>query len=371
MVAKTPTKLRKAAAAAPLDPARLRETLMKVDKCVARLQELQFTVAGGRKVVSGVSLSPRSTRAYLRTSLRCKQESMRVKSNPLSISPKGKFPAAASGGEWRRTSLPAMLVGETMTEILQASKFTRDVVAAVADKSGKRIRDDPKSPITPPYKSQRPISDSSDLRTRRKVEKQNRLRSSELHSPALQRARSRINFKVSPPKQRNCDKGSARYSVNRVSPRNKPWAKKTVLFPNPLFSSNSPTTKQPTTFTRTKSPVIMRKRPEIPHKFLIKSPNPPPPPKFQVKIKSPPKVCRSLTRNSSWVTRKSPQKLSTAEKLRRSFSPSRLASRLISPLKGRISIDKGSRSISGLKQRPPGAFTPARSMSRKGVQVIG
>lgn len=44
---------------------------------MARLQELQYTVAGGAKVISGVSLSPRSTRGYLRTSLRCKQESLR------------------------------------------------------------------------------------------------------------------------------------------------------------------------------------------------------------------------------------------------------------------------------------------------------
>lgn len=50
---------------------------VKVDKCMARLQELQYTVAGGNKVISGVSLSPRSTRGYLRTSLRCKQESLR------------------------------------------------------------------------------------------------------------------------------------------------------------------------------------------------------------------------------------------------------------------------------------------------------
>jgi microtubule-binding protein TANGLED1 len=44
---------------------------------MARLQELQYTVAGGAKVVSGVSLSPRSTRGYLCTSLRCKQETVR------------------------------------------------------------------------------------------------------------------------------------------------------------------------------------------------------------------------------------------------------------------------------------------------------
>lgn len=44
---------------------------------MARLQELQYTVTGGNKVISGVTLSPRSTRGYLKTSLRCKQESLR------------------------------------------------------------------------------------------------------------------------------------------------------------------------------------------------------------------------------------------------------------------------------------------------------
>ena len=50
---------------------------VKVERCMARLQELQYTVAGGEKVIDGVSLSPRSSRGYLRTSLRCKQESLR------------------------------------------------------------------------------------------------------------------------------------------------------------------------------------------------------------------------------------------------------------------------------------------------------
>lgn len=106
MVARTPPKQRKILAA--LNPVLIRETLnkvicilqpllifllnfesfcnslkvnscgcLKVDQCMLRLQELQYTVAGGTKVVSGVSLSPRSTRGYLKTSLRCKQESIR------------------------------------------------------------------------------------------------------------------------------------------------------------------------------------------------------------------------------------------------------------------------------------------------------
>lgn len=70
----------------------------KVDRCVARLQELQYTVMGGAKVVAGVTLSPRSTRGYLRTSVRCKQESLRMWSNPASRrSPAGKFPGGTNG----------------------------------------------------------------------------------------------------------------------------------------------------------------------------------------------------------------------------------------------------------------------------------
>lgn len=54
---------------------------------MARLQELQNTVTGGNKVMSVVNLSPRSTRGYLKTSLRCKQESLRYNSSsPFSIS---------------------------------------------------------------------------------------------------------------------------------------------------------------------------------------------------------------------------------------------------------------------------------------------
>ncbi|KAG4916863.1 hypothetical protein JHK87_054420 [Glycine soja] len=75
MVARSPPKHNKMLAV--LNRSLIRETLNKVDQCMVRLQELQYTVAGGNKVVSGVSLSPRSTRGYLRTSLRCKQESVR------------------------------------------------------------------------------------------------------------------------------------------------------------------------------------------------------------------------------------------------------------------------------------------------------
>ncbi|GKV08988.1 hypothetical protein SLEP1_g20554 [Rubroshorea leprosula] len=342
MVARTPPKQRRMLA--PLNPVLLRETLKKVDKCMARLQELQYTVAGGTKVISGVSLSPRSTRGYLKTSLRCKQESMRIKNSTGRKSPVGKFPT--STGEWKRMSLPAMLVGETVGEILQATQFTRDIVAAVANKSKKIAPEDPKTPETEQRK-QRPQLEDTELRTRRRREKQNKLQSmrSESDSPSLQRARSRINFKVSPLKIKELEKENNRFLANRVSPRNKPWAKKTVLFPNPLFHSTSSTQQQ--RFCKTRSPVIARNR-GTPHKFLIKSP--PSASKFQAKIKCPPVVSLSPPRRT--ISSKKSPRLSTASKLRRSFSPSRLANKLVSPLKSRRqSIDK-SGPITRLKQRP-------------------
>ncbi|KAJ6694308.1 hypothetical protein OIU85_005034 [Salix viminalis] len=296
----------------------------------------------------------RSTRGYLRTSLRCKQESLRIKSSAPKKSPVGKLPAP-SLGEWRQMSLPAMLVGETVGEILQASRFAREIVAAVACKTKKTTIEDPKTPVTQRRK-QKPHPEDTELKSRRKEkEKQTKLQStrSESGSPCLLRARSRINFKVSPPKKSEVDKENARYLANRVSPRNRPWAKKTVLFPNPLFLSTDSTQQQK--FCKTRSPVIGRsKKQTTPHKFMIKSP--PSGSKFQVKIKNPPVVSLSPTRPAN-LSKKSP-KLSTASKLRRSFSPSRLANKLVSPLKGRKIVQKSDGLMSGLKQRP--ISTPRR-----------
>ncbi|XP_048432824.1 probable microtubule-binding protein TANGLED [Pyrus x bretschneideri] len=369
MVARTPPKQRKMVA--PLNPLLLRETVKKVDRCMARLQELQYTVSGGTKVISGVSLSPRSTRGYLRTSLRCKQETARIKGSAPRKSPVGKFPANA-GGEWQRMSLPAMLVDETVGEILQASKFAREIIAAVGKKPQKTTSEDPKTPMTQQRK-QRQNPENTELRARRKKEKHNKSQStrSESGSPILQRARSRINFKVSPPHKREMEKENNRYLANRVSPKNRPWAKKSVLFPNPLFSASDSSQQQK--FCRTRSPVIGRNdgsnnRPRIhtPHKFLIKSPPSaskfPSSSKFQIKIRSPPLVS-SL---SPTKAKKSP-KMSTASKLRRSFSPSRLATRLVSPLKSRKSLQKSSEGglvMHGLKQRPTSSIPMGISARR-------
>ncbi|KAJ6670208.1 MICROTUBULE-BINDING PROTEIN TANGLED-RELATED [Salix viminalis] len=70
-------------------------------------------------------------------------------------------------GEWRQMSLPAMLVGETVGEILQASRFAREIVAAVACKTKKTTIEDPKTPVTQRRK-QKPHSEDTGLKSRRK-----------------------------------------------------------------------------------------------------------------------------------------------------------------------------------------------------------
>ncbi|RHN80772.1 hypothetical protein MtrunA17_Chr1g0191871 [Medicago truncatula] len=65
-------------------------------------------------------------------------------------------------------SLPAMLVGETLGEILQASQFAREIVSTVGDKTPSK--EDPKTPM-----SQRPSKkinlENTQLKSRRKKEK--------------------------------------------------------------------------------------------------------------------------------------------------------------------------------------------------------
>ncbi|VVA96555.1 unnamed protein product [Arabis nemorensis] len=417
MVARTPQKQRKVAIVVPsLNSDLLKETINKVDKCMERLQELQYTIAGGTKVVSGVSLSPRSTRTYLKTSLRCKQETLRIKNATNKKSPVGKYPAS-SPGDWRKMSLPAMLLGETVNEILQASQVTRDIVDALAPKKSRKSRrstmpeekEGPKTPETlRKHWESNPETVSSNIKARSKREKQNKRTESD-SPPSIQRARSRIVFKiVSPQKLGEKDQvkengeNSFRHLANRVSPKHKPWVKKAVLFPNPLFISGTST--QQATFSRTMSPVIARNDPtssknskETPHKFLIKSP-PTSASKFQVKIKSPPKISVSPTRNRSSMARKSPisstsptrnvtlgkksptssispirnlrkksPKLSTAAKLRRSFTPTRNGSKLaISPK--RVTLEafiSPSRNLNLGKKSPKALISPTRVGNNK------
>ncbi|CAH9145151.1 unnamed protein product [Cuscuta epithymum] len=352
MVARTPPKLQqRQTAAAPLNPILLRQILNKVDKCMASLEELQYTVKGrGKGVSSGVGLSPRSTRAYSRTSHKCKKESLRIRNATSDKSPQGKLPINAA--EWKRMSLPAMLLGETVNEILQASQFARKVVEAAASD------DNPKTPPLTIRRSKNPIPENFELIARRKREKEEHTKFVPAGVPSIRRARSRINFKRSPPlhKKEECEKEHfCKYIAKRVSPRkNRPWARKTVLFPNPLFHTSPPTSQQKLSRkTQLKTP---------PHKFLIKSPPQPLFSRFQVKIRSPPLSISPPTRRAV-AAKKSPQ-ITTAGKLKRlSFSPSRLANRLLlvssSPSKMRRSF-----SPSRLANK---LVSPLRS-SRKSVQ---
>lgn len=382
MVARSPNakpdrqKAAALAAAAALNPALLRETLKKVDRCMARLQELQYTVAGGAKVVSGVSLSPRSTRGYLRTSLRCKQETVRMRggASAQKRSPSGKFGGGVGGegAQWRRMSLPAMLLGETVLEIVQASQFARDIVTA----AGATNREPPRTPKPAPRTRKPAAGEPTPLRARRAREKQSHRGGAATRGadaatpPSRSRVRSRIQFKpVSP-----VAVGRPSVSANRVSPKNRPWAKKAVMFPNPTFHAStsaatdpcatpSPSKKQKRLY-KTRSPVAAR---QTPHKFLVKSP----PSALGSKLRM---HGKALPARPAAVSPPPPVKAqaSPAKTRRCSFSPSRLATRLMSPIKARLSLGRsrdsgvgvGGGPMSGLKQRP-GVSLTVRTVSSK------
>lgn len=383
---------------------------------MARLQELQYTVAGGAKVVSGVSLSPRSTRGYLRTSLRCKQETvrqmfwlcspsefgprflahacefsvsdsdscrrrMRGGASAQKRSPNGKFGGGVGGegAQWRRMSLPAMLLGETVLEIVQASQFARDIVTA----AGATNRDPPRTPKPAP-RTRKPAAaavEQTPLRARRAREKQSHrggaaARGADAATPPSRgRVRSRIQFKPASP----VAIGRPSVSANRVSPKNRPWAKKAVMFPNPTFHAStsaaadacatpSPSKKQKR-FCKTRSPVTAR---QTPHKFLVKSPPSALGSKLRIHGKAVP------ARPAAAVSPPPPVKAqaSPAKNRRYSFSPSRLATRLVSPIKARLSLNRsrdrdsgvgvgvGAGPMSGLKQRP-GISLTVRTVSSK------
>ncbi|KAG8070619.1 hypothetical protein GUJ93_ZPchr0006g43159 [Zizania palustris] len=317
-------------------------------------------------------------------------------------SPNGKFGGGEGAAQWRRMSLPAMLLGETVLEVVQASQFARDIVA-VLDAGASKNREAPKTP-KPVARTRKVTTEATPLRARRAREKQSQrgtARAEDGTPPSRGRVRSRIQFKPTSPL------GRPSVSVNRVSPRNRPWAKKTVMFPNPTFlastssasyDSPSPSKKQKR-FYKTRSPVITR---QTPHKFLLKSP----PSSLGCKLKSQGKLLASrpvavsppgkskaaAAAASGTKTRRctfSPSRLAarfvsspakaqaaaSSNKGRRcSFSPSRLATRLVSPIKARLSLNKsrdsgvqgggGSSMVSGLKQRP-GVSMMARTVSTR------
>lgn len=161
MVARSPPKDERQAFSKTHERSQLlRETVRKVDRAMARLQEIQCTVTGS-KVHLGVNLSPRSTRGYMRMSLRCKQESLRTQPSAKETasdsngSGDNKYDQMAnpaqldsniSPGHWRRWSLPAAIVQQAVGEILEASNFAKEVANIVSNSMGNNLVQDPKTP---------------------------------------------------------------------------------------------------------------------------------------------------------------------------------------------------------------------------------
>jgi microtubule-binding protein TANGLED1 len=303
-------------------------------------------------------------------------------------SPNGKFGGVgASGGEgaqWRRMSLPAMLLGETVLEIVQASQFARDIVTA----AGATNREPPRTPKPTP-RTRKPAAEQTPLRARRAREKQSHRGGAATRfadaatPPSRGRVRSRIQFKPASPVAVAVAVGRPSVSANRVSPKNRPWAKKAVMFPNPAFHAStsaaantdacatpSPSKKQKR-FYKTRSPVVALAR-QTPHKFLVKSP----PSALGSKLRNHGKAVLPA-RPAAAVSPPPPVKAqaSSAKTRRCSFSPSRLATRLVSPIKARLSLNRsrdrdsgvgvgGGGPMSGLKQRP-GVSLTVRTVSSK------
>ncbi|CAL5069270.1 unnamed protein product [Urochloa decumbens] len=351
------------ATAAALNPALVRETLKKVDRCMARLQELQYTVAGGAKVVFGVSLSPRSTRGYLRTSLRCKQETdegRRVGAEEIAerqVRRRGRW----CGRRRRGRAVAADVAAGHVAWRDRAGDRAGQPVRPGHCRGGRR-RGEPGGPKDPEAEKQSHrgggAARGDDAPT----------------PPSRARVRSRIQFKPASPV------ALARPSVsaNRVSPKNRPWAKKAVMFPNPAFhastsaaaaadasyASPSPSKKQKRSY-KTRSPVAAR---QTPHKFLVKTP----PSALGTKIRNHGKAVPARPAAVSPPPPPPKAQASPAKARRCSFSPSRLATRLVSPIKARLSLGRsrdsgvgvGGGPISGLKQRPGVSMTVRTVSSR-------
>ncbi|RLN09857.1 microtubule-binding protein TANGLED1 [Panicum miliaceum] len=293
-------------------------------------------------------------------------------------SPNGKFGGAGAGAggesaQWRRMSLPAMLLGETVLEIVKASQFARDIVAV----TGGTNREPPRTPKPAPRTRKPAAAEQTPLRARRAREKQSHRGAAPARGadavtpPSGGRVRSRIQFKpVSP-----VALGRPSVSANQVFPKNRPWAKKAVMFPNPTFHAStsatadaratpSPSKKQKRSY-KTRSPIAAR---QTPHKFLVKTP----PSALGSKLR---RHGKALPARSAAVSPPPPPKAqaTTPAKTRRcSFSPSRLATRLVSPIKARLSLNRsrdssvgaGGAPMSGLKQWPGVSMTVRTVSSR-------
>ncbi|KAL6514851.1 hypothetical protein OROGR_020430 [Orobanche gracilis] len=232
-------------------------------------------------------------------------------------------------------SLPTMLLGETIGEVLRATQFAKNIVEGVSSSSSSSTTksDEPKTPTTQNRKPKPNIENSGLMQARMRRREKQVVTRPESDIPSLTQAKSKINFK-------ECDK-------ENCSSR----ATKTVLFPNPLFYS--------------KHRKFGKSDRQTPHKFLIKPADFHSSSKFQLKIESPPISISS--------TKKSPNTTAAADANRiwRSFSPSRLANRLLvvtSPLKRRKSAMNSKQEVSEIERNRQTAYKfLIKSSSSQGI----
>lgn len=168
-------------------------------------------------------------------------------------------------------SLPAML----LSEIVQVSQFARDIVTA----AGAMNWEPPRTPKPAPRTRKPAAGEPTPLHVRRAREKQSHrggivTRGADTTTPpSRSHVRSWIQFK--PVSSVAVSRPSV--SANRVPPKNQLWAKKAVMFPNPMFHAStfaatdscvmpSPSKKQKRLY-KTRSPIVAQ---QTPHKFLVK-----------------------------------------------------------------------------------------------------
>jgi len=265
-----------------------------------------------------------------------------------------------AGEEWRQMSLPAMLVDETVGKILQESKFAREIVSTLNKKNGTKGPQTPLSQLS----NQKVDPENTQLRDRRRKEKQIKVVS---NPPPPQRARCRMNFKVSPTNAVEFDKenNNIKCLAKNVSNKNRPCGSNsgtTVLVTNPLLSSTH-FSRQQQLFSKTKclikSPTEKARTTSTSLSLSESSP------KRWVRPFSPSRVATSLLASSPLKSKKTEQKIdrvvnlrkcsskgSLTSKLRRSFSPSRLVTRFVSPLKSKKSAPRSDGIVNGVKQQP-------------------
>ncbi|KAL5682950.1 hypothetical protein ACJX0J_009335, partial [Zea mays] len=216
--------------------------------CLATLPE-RWARGGGSGLVAAHEGYPRYKEGYIGITINTKPTIAGVDEGGASAqkrSPSGKFGGVVGGEgtQWRRMLLPAMLLGETVLEI------------------------PPRTPKPAPRTRKPAAGEPTPLHAwRGRVKQSHRGGTVTRGADAPRRRRAAACVTV----------GRPFVSANRVSPKNRPWVKKVVMFPNSMFhastsaatdscATSSPSKKQKWLY-KTRSPVVAQ---QTPHKFLVK-----------------------------------------------------------------------------------------------------